>query len=390
MASVYLALPTAILATSPLLVPQTSFARVAGRRWHVWCGGGVLVSWALGGLLLVRPDTFTVPPRASTDHRRGPHRPHGDAALVPRPAPSPSNRAPSGHPRRVDRVRAARPHVVGVVREPAVQPRMVVRPRHRHHRCLRRLLAHWTAHRVERPVLDVLAPIVSATIRSWPSSSACRRWCTTSFAALERKDPDHPRSRRSHRRGSRSASASGWSSHLRLRYLGLGALLHDVGKLATPDAVLNKPGRLTDDEFAGHQAAHRRRPHAAPRRTLARAGRRVRRGHHERVDGTGCRPSRRRCRPARGPDHRGVRRPRRDGAHTSVPRRHGQRPSRRRLQEHAGSQWDAAVVAAFLDLLPELRRTGVLDGVGRSGATHDGAQLLRRHASARHMYAFAH
>ncbi|MCD4782544.1 MAG: HD domain-containing protein [Candidatus Eremiobacteraeota bacterium] len=28
------------------------------------------------------------------------------------------------------------------------------------------------------------------------------------------------------------------------------AILHDVGKIATPESILNKPGRLTDDEFA--------------------------------------------------------------------------------------------------------------------------------------------
>lgn len=31
--------------------------------------------------------------------------------------------------------------------------------------------------------------------------------------------------------------------------LRLGALLHDVGKLAVPESILNKPGRLTPDEF---------------------------------------------------------------------------------------------------------------------------------------------
>src|SRR3954464_4584362 len=30
----------------------------------------------------------------------------------------------------------------------------------------------------------------------------------------------------------------------------LSALLHDVGKIAVPDAILNKPGKLTDEEFA--------------------------------------------------------------------------------------------------------------------------------------------
>lgn len=35
-----------------------------------------------------------------------------------------------------------------------------------------------------------------------------------------------------------------------LNLIGLGALLHDVGKMITPLEILNKPGKLTDDEFA--------------------------------------------------------------------------------------------------------------------------------------------
>jgi putative nucleotidyltransferase with HDIG domain len=34
-----------------------------------------------------------------------------------------------------------------------------------------------------------------------------------------------------------------------LRHLGMAGLLHDVGKMLIPDAILNKPGRLTDAEF---------------------------------------------------------------------------------------------------------------------------------------------
>ena len=34
-----------------------------------------------------------------------------------------------------------------------------------------------------------------------------------------------------------------------LRMIGLGALLHDLGKISTPPAILNKPGRLTPEEF---------------------------------------------------------------------------------------------------------------------------------------------
>ncbi len=35
-----------------------------------------------------------------------------------------------------------------------------------------------------------------------------------------------------------------------LRTLGIGALLHDAGKIRVPSAILNKAGKLTDDEFA--------------------------------------------------------------------------------------------------------------------------------------------
>lgn len=35
-----------------------------------------------------------------------------------------------------------------------------------------------------------------------------------------------------------------------IRDVGMAGLLHDIGKMAVPDPVLNKPGKLTDDEFA--------------------------------------------------------------------------------------------------------------------------------------------
>lgn len=48
--------------------------------------------------------------------------------------------------------------------------------------------------------------------------------------------------------------AIGFGRHLghpeeRLSLLGLGAILHDLGKLRVPAAILNKPEKLTDDEF---------------------------------------------------------------------------------------------------------------------------------------------
>jgi HD-GYP domain-containing protein (c-di-GMP phosphodiesterase class II) len=74
----------------------------------------------------------------------------------------------------------------------------------------------------------------------------------------------------------------------RLRQLALGGLLHDVGKLSVPNAILNKPGRLTDEEFA----EIRRHP-GAGRKLLAELGGfpplvlDLVESHHERLDGGG-------------------------------------------------------------------------------------------------------
>jgi HD-GYP domain-containing protein (c-di-GMP phosphodiesterase class II) len=72
------------------------------------------------------------------------------------------------------------------------------------------------------------------------------------------------------------------------RDLAVGGLLHDVGKLGVPLAILTKPGALDDDEFA----AIRRHPEAG-RRLLEELGgfpetvSRLVSDHHERLDGTG-------------------------------------------------------------------------------------------------------
>lgn len=38
-------------------------------------------------------------------------------------------------------------------------------------------------------------------------------------------------------------------NQLKLRDLGVGALLHDIGKIGIPDEIINKPDKLTDEEF---------------------------------------------------------------------------------------------------------------------------------------------
>lgn len=67
------------------------------------------------------------------------------------------------------------------------------------------------------------------------------------------------------------------------------APLHDIGKLAIPDAILLKPGRLTDEEFA----VMRRHPTLGARilgdgrSELMIAAQTIARSHHERWDGSG-------------------------------------------------------------------------------------------------------
>ncbi len=74
----------------------------------------------------------------------------------------------------------------------------------------------------------------------------------------------------------------------RLRTLAIGGLVHDIGKLSIPDAILQKPGPLDDDEYAVVQE-HADRGY----RLLNELGgfsesvRSLVRDHHERLDGGG-------------------------------------------------------------------------------------------------------
>ncbi|MBF0186949.1 MAG: HD-GYP domain-containing protein [Magnetococcales bacterium] len=70
--------------------------------------------------------------------------------------------------------------------------------------------------------------------------------------------------------------------------VGTGAMLHDIGKMRTPPEVLNKPGRLTDDEFqimrdhVVHSYDILSQSPGISESALHVAGQ-----HHERYDGTG-------------------------------------------------------------------------------------------------------
>jgi putative nucleotidyltransferase with HDIG domain len=139
-----------------------------------------------------------------------------------------------------------------------------------------------------------------------------------------------------------------------LRLVGLGALLHDVGKLRVDDDVLNKPGRLTAEEFEQVKL------HAADGEQLVRSSAvladiaPIVRHHHERVDGSGY-PDRlagdeipllaRVVSVCDAYDAMVHTRQYREGMAADL--------VRSILREHAGSQWDADVVAAFLEVLAD-------------------------------------
>ncbi|MBK3869168.1 DUF3391 domain-containing protein [Pseudomonas stutzeri] len=80
----------------------------------------------------------------------------------------------------------------------------------------------------------------------------------------------------------------GLSEH-EVQEAGLAGLLHDIGKMAMPLDVLNKPGKLSDDEYA-IMRSHPERGHAmllAADTAVSEAVLDVCLHHHEKIDGTG-------------------------------------------------------------------------------------------------------
>ena len=131
-----------------------------------------------------------------------------------------------------------------------------------------------------------------------------------------------------------------------------GGVLHDLGKIAIPDAILLKPGPLTDDEFAIM------RTHTIEGERICLSLRSVAqflpiiRHHHERVDGTGYPDRLRRSDIPLGARIVAVA----DAwdAMTSDRPYRASRPYEEALailRGGAGAQWDPEVVAAFDHLL---------------------------------------
>jgi HD-GYP domain-containing protein (c-di-GMP phosphodiesterase class II) len=74
----------------------------------------------------------------------------------------------------------------------------------------------------------------------------------------------------------------------RLKILGLGAFLHDIGKAKVSTRILNKPGELTDEEFAKVKK-HTKYGYEVLTNidNIPERAARVAYGHHERCDGSG-------------------------------------------------------------------------------------------------------
>jgi putative two-component system response regulator len=105
--------------------------------------------------------------------------------------------------------------------------------------------------------------------------------------AVEAKSPyTHGHSERVMRSSLALADVVGIEAHDR-EVLLKGALLHDIGKISIPDAILNKPSRLDDAEMAAVRAhpltgAHIVEPLLSMREAIP-----LIRWHHERIDGKG-------------------------------------------------------------------------------------------------------
>lgn len=373
MAAAFWALPIASIVVAPLLMslpPQTALLR----SWRTWVGINVAVQTLLAGLLLLRPNLIPFPQMASPA-----------AAAVAFGSLGACLALSARHLRLYWIGRASGSYMVAVGFALIGAGNLIWLARAPY------TVGFWLAHALD--IGGVLAAaiyagttyrqgafyrsVIAPLVADNPTSALelgldpiVHRF----IADLERKDPitrDHVV------RTSELALAVGAAMALpatQLRNLGLAALLHDIGKLEIPDAVLLKPGRLSPDEFKvmqGHAALGERL--VLESRVLAEIAPLVR-AHHERVDGAGYPDGlagdripllARIVSVCDGFDAMAHDRQYREGL--------GVERAAAVLREHADAQWDGHVVAALMRVrqqTPEQERPRPLDNVGRGlGAT---------------------
>jgi len=283
--AVMVAVPAALLAALPLLLDGSAAGRWLSRRWLAWSAGSVLLyrrGRSAGGLAAEHPRAGARR-RGCRDDRGGESGGDGHPVAAP---PAPVRHRPTGGV--ADRI--ARFRAPGLATLAFLGAQLL---------SVGWWLAHFTdglgvlfaagglllAHYRDRSLVIVLAPVLARE-----PLAALQLGLTPVVlqfvAALQVKDEV---TRQHVSRVSELAMRAGERARLdplTLRAVGLGALLHDVGKLLTPDEVLMKPSSLTDEERAiverhpaDGAALLAEFPHLAEAAKIVRA-------HHERPDGT--------------------------------------------------------------------------------------------------------
>ena len=364
--SAFLALPIALLGGLPLFTPHSRFGRWAARHWRDWTLLSLLAVFIVASVIVFFPDLVVTPgPRSSLTVVVTVAVVSAFAALSMRQmrlyvlGRLAANLVASLSllaiavmglaPIVVDRYTAGFwwTHVAGAVG------------------VIGACLSLAATQRLSPSARDVLAPILTRdplVAFELGLSPVVHRF----VADLEVKDVltrDHVirTGELAMRVGERFSMSAG-----ELRDLGLAAMLHDVGKVNVPDAILKKPARLTAAEYEimkAHPVDGESMLAAEP--TLASAARIVR-SHHERFDGAGY------------PD--GL-----VGREIPLPSRiiavcdaldamtHDRQYRRAMplsmafaiLREHAGSQWDEQVVEQVMAVVPSMPMANTFERVGR-------------------------
>jgi len=365
--SVFLSLPIALAAGSPLLTPHSAFGRWASKHWRDWSLLCLLGVFAIGSLVVSYPDTIVMPSPSSA------------ATVAICAALTAGVLAISLRQLRFYDL-GAQPANLGASLSLVLLANTALLPLTGGDYSL----AFWWLHvagvagvlgaciamavskRMSKTAHDLLAPVLTRdplVAFELGLSPAVHQF----VASLEDKDPDT----RDHViRTAEMAVRVGERCHLsarRLRDLGLAALLHDIGKLETPIEILDKPSRLTAEEYEivkRHAVDGERMLQAEPALATVAA---IVRSHHERIDGRGypdglsgdAVPLAARiiavcdAFDAMTHEHR-HRRAMSPGMAFSV------------LREHAGSQWDPKVIDHVMAVLPAMDIGEGLTAVGKN------------------------
>ncbi|MFC1799945.1 HD domain-containing phosphohydrolase [Candidatus Eisenbacteria bacterium] len=147
---------------------------------------------------------------------------------------------------------------------------------------------------VSAEALAIVSIVASVTAAAVEHSQLVRRMETNYFstvealaAAIEAKDPyTRGHSKRVTQFAIVLAERFGVSD-TELRTLQYGATLHDIGKIGIDEKILNKPGKLTPEEFEVIKHHPAIGEHIIERVDFLQGARPVVRSHHERFDGTG-------------------------------------------------------------------------------------------------------